>query len=578
MTDPAPPAAPARPAAVPASLAVADALGGAATRVGLLAVPWLFALTGSGLPFVVAGTVALAGPYVLTCVLVPPPGRPADRPGKRARTGRGPSIVADLLGMLVLLAVPVTGREGWSWPVLGLLAAAGLLRGVADQARRAVLANAAPAAPGPFGSSAASGSSAWAGSSGRAGSSASSGWSGAGALSRVSAGVAGAGAGLLAGWLGLAGAVWLVAMAMAGSAALVAVAPPGAVRPFPPDGPAAPVDVAPPAGPPDPTGSSPVRGWAASLGRGFADLARDRMALALTGTLLVAGALLQAAGVLLVPVWVRDVLHAPATLGVVGGSALVGALLGRGGRSPSPGERLGWTALAAGYLLVGVPAAVGFGHGPHRLPDILLTGALTAGSGVFGLAVGATAPGAVTLADPLLPPGRRARVSGLAGGLALLAVPAGGLLGGWLAGRLGFTAAVAWGGGFAALAVLAPLAGYRAWQHAERLERATAPGTGEVVAVTVGYADGEWTVEIASGRRRLAPRQAIKPAEALDVVDLLAVPGLHDEVEQTVAADQAYAREHAEELRGQLDELENRMAGMSTLIELSELRRASPGG
>jgi hypothetical protein len=549
MTDPAPPAAVPAQAAVPARLVVADALGGAATRVGLLAVPWLFALTGSGLPFVVAGTVALAGPYVLTCVLTPPPaGRPA-RPGARSRTGRGPSIVADLLGMLVLVAVPVIPREGWSWPVLGLLGAVGLLRGVADQARRGMLAAGAPAPAG-------------------------------GPLSWLSAGLAGAGAGLLAGWLGLAGAVWLVAMAMAGSAALVAVAPPPALtgRVAEPDHAVPEEAAAPPAGSPVTTGpGSPVRRWAVSLGRGFADLARDRLALALTGTLLVAGALLQAAGVLLVPAWVRDALHAPATLGVIGGSVLVGALLGRAGRSPSAGERAGWAALAAGYLLVGVPAAVGFGHGPHRLPDILLAGALAAGSGAFGLALGATAPGPVALADPLLPPGRRARVSGLAGGLGMLAVPAGGLAGGWLAGRVGFTGAVAWGGGLAALAVLAPLAGYRAWQHAERLERA-APGTAEVVAVTIGYADGEWTVEIGSGRRRLAGRQAIKPAEALDVVDLLEVPGLHEEVERTVAADQAYARQHAEELRGQLDELETRMAGMSTLIELSELRRASPGG
>jgi hypothetical protein len=82
-------------------------------------------------------------------------------------------------------------------------------------------------------------------------------------------------------------------------------------------------------------------------------------------------------------------------------------------------------------------------------------------------------------------------------------------------------------------------------------------------------------VEIDSGRRRLVSRQAIKPAEALEVVDLLDVPGLHGEVEQTVAADQDYARQHAEELRGELDQLETRMAGMSALIELSELRRAT---
>jgi len=243
----------------------------------------------------------------------------------------------------------------------------------------------------------------------------------------------------------------------------------------------------------------------------------------LAGTLLVAGALLQAAGVILIPAWVRDVLRAQASLGVVGGAALVGMLLARAARAPSGGPDAGGgglaqggsaLALAAGYLLVGAPAAVGYGHGGHRLPDILLTGALAAGSAAFGLALGATAPGTAALADPLLSADRRARVAGLVAGLALLAVPAGGLAGGWLAGRVGFTAAVAWGAGLASLAVLAPLAGYRAWRHADRLDRSAIPaGTGEVVSVTVGYADGEWTVEIDSGRRRLI-RSAMLAASA----------------------------------------------------------------
>jgi len=517
------------PAPVTAPLAIADALGTAATRLGLLAVPWLLTVTGSSVRYAVAATAALAGPYLLVCVLARPPRRPG--------AAWVMSIVDDLLAMVALLAVPLLPRDGWSWPVLAVLAAVGALRGLADQSRRALLTAGAPAvARGGLGT-----------------------W--------LLGGLAGAGAGLIAGWLGLAGAVWLVAMAMAGSAALVAVAGP---RPTPAD--PAPV---------------PPRG---ALAQGFVDLARDRLTRVLAGTLLVAGALLQAAGVILVPAWVRDVLRAPTSLGVVGGAALVGMLLARAARAPSGGPdagapRPGVTgggvtggalALAAGYLLVGAPAAVGYGHGGHRLPDILLTGALAAGSAAFGLALGATAPGTAALADPLLPAPRRARVAGLVAGLALLAVPAGGLAGGWLAGRVGFTAAVAWGAGLASLAVLAPLAGYRAWRHADRLDRSAVPaGTGEVVSVTVGYADGEWTVEIDSGRRRLVGRQAIKPAEALDVVDLLGVPGLPEEVARTVAADQAYAREHAEQLRGELDQLETRMAAMTAMVELSQLRRAT---
>jgi len=500
-------------AAVPAPLAVADALGTAATRLGLLAVPWLLTVTGSPVRYAVAATAALAGPYLLVCALVRPP--------RRVATARMLSIVDDLLAMLALLAVPLLPRDGWSWPVLAVLAAVGVLRGLADQSRRTLLTAGPPAV--------------------RRG--------GAGAW--LLGGLAGAGTGLIAGWLGLAGAVWLVAMAMAASAALVAMA--------------GPVPEPPPA---------PARG---SLAQGVKDLARDRLSRVLAGTLLVAGALLQAAGVLLVPAWVRDVLREPASLGVVGGAVLVGMLLARAVRAPAGAQDPGGAlALAAAYLLVGVPAAVGYGHGGHRLPDILLTGALATGSAAFGLAIGATAPGTAALADPQLPAARRARVAGLVAGLAVLAVPAGGLAGGWLGGRVGFTAAVAWGAGLASLAVLAPLAGYRAWRHADRLDRSAIPaGTGEVVSVTVGYADGEWTVEIDSGRRRLVGRQAIKPAEALDVVELLGVPGLPEEVARTVAADQDYARQHAEQLRDELDQLETRMAAMTAIVELTQLRRAT---
>jgi len=531
------------PAPVTAPLAIADALGTAATRLGLLAVPWLLTVTGSSVRYAVAATAALAGPYLLVCVLARPPRRPG--------SAWVMSIVDDLLAMGALLAVPLLPRDGWSWPVLAVLAAVGALRGLADQSRRALLTAGPPAVPEPP-----------VGGAGLRRNPAPPALSRGGPGAWLLGGLAGAGAGLIAGWLGLAGAVWLVAMAMAGSAALVAVAGP---RPTPAD--PAPV---------------PPRG---ALAQGFVDLARDRLTRVLAGTLLVAGALLQAAGVILVPAWVRDVLRAPASLGVVGGAALVGMLLARAARAPSggpdagaprPGVTGGALALAAGYLLVGAPAAVGYGHGSHRLPDILLTGALAAGSAAFGLALGATAPGTAALADPLLSADRRARVAGLVAGLALLAVPVGGLAGGWLAGRVGFTAAVAWGAGLASLAVLAPLAGYRAWRHADRLDRSAVPaGTGEVVSVTVGYADGEWTVEIDSGRRRLVGRQAIKPAEALDVVDLLGVPGLPEEVARTVAADQAYAQEHAEQLRGELDQLETRMAAMTAMVELSQLRRAT---
>src|SRR5215475_2983901 len=91
------------PAPVPAPLAIADALGTAATRLGLLAVPWLLTVTGSPVRYAVAATAALAGPYLLVCALARPPRRPG--------AAWVMSIADDLLAMVALLAVPLLPRD-----------------------------------------------------------------------------------------------------------------------------------------------------------------------------------------------------------------------------------------------------------------------------------------------------------------------------------------------------------------------------------------------------------------------------------------------------------------------------------
>jgi hypothetical protein len=78
--------------------------------------------------------------------------------------------------------------------------------------------------------------------------------------------------------------------------------------------------------------------------------------------------------------------------------------------------------------------------------------------------------------------------------------------------------------------------------------------------VTLSYSEGEWTVGATQGTKALAKPYVIKPAEALKMVGLLDVPGVHEAVEQIVSAERSAAREHAERLRSQLAEVEAKLA------------------
>jgi hypothetical protein len=77
--------------------------------------------------------------------------------------------------------------------------------------------------------------------------------------------------------------------------------------------------------------------------------------------------------------------------------------------------------------------------------------------------------------------------------------------------------------------------------------------------VTLSYTEGDWTVGAVQGSRTLAKPYLIKPSEALKMVSLLDVPGVHEAVEQIMAAERAHARAHAEKLRAELAELEAKL-------------------
>jgi hypothetical protein len=90
--------------------------------------------------------------------------------------------------------------------------------------------------------------------------------------------------------------------------------------------------------------------------------------------------------------------------------------------------------------------------------------------------------------------------------------------------------------------------------------RAAKPRPPAALTVTLAYAEGEWTVGATQGAKSLAKPYVIKPAEALKMVGLLDVPGVHEAVEQIVAAERAVAQEQAQRLRSQLAEVEAKLA------------------
>jgi hypothetical protein len=86
------------------------------------------------------------------------------------------------------------------------------------------------------------------------------------------------------------------------------------------------------------------------------------------------------------------------------------------------------------------------------------------------------------------------------------------------------------------------------------------------LTVTISYVEGEWLVGAQQGTKALAKPYLIKPAEALRMVALLDVPGVHEAVEQIVEAERADTQAQAERLRSQLAEIEARLAELPAAL------------
>jgi hypothetical protein len=97
---------------------------------------------------------------------------------------------------------------------------------------------------------------------------------------------------------------------------------------------------------------------------------------------------------------------------------------------------------------------------------------------------------------------------------------------------------------------------------AKKAARAAKPKPAPSLTVTLSYTDGEWMVGAQQGTKALAKPYVIKAAEALRMVSLLDVPGVHEAVEHIVDAERTETQAQAERLRAELAEIEARLADL----------------
>lgn len=105
----------------------------------------------------------------------------------------------------------------------------------------------------------------------------------------------------------------------------------------------------------------------------------------------------------------------------------------------------------------------------------------------------------------------------------------------------------------------------KAARPTKRAARTARPAKSKAPAgmtVTLAYESGEWTVAAHQGSKTLAKPYVVRSSEALKMVSMLDVPGVHDAVEAIVAAELAEAAQRAEALRSELAEVEARLADL----------------
>ncbi len=365
------------------TLVTADLISNLGSRISVIAIPWLV-LTTTGSPAKM-GIVAAAEflPYMLSSSLATPW---ADRFGVR-RT----SIVVDAASAVAMAVVAMTPWLGF-WALVALVAVAGGMRGIGDRVKHVMFRPAAQRA----GVKLIRLTSAYDG---------------------LARGVTLFGAvvgGLLIGWVGVTWAIWIDAASFAVCALLVGML----VRPPAADTPAAPREP-----------------YFQALRTGFAYLRTDRVLLAM---LLVVSALNMMAAAntaVWVPLWIRDVLGDPAGFGLVLGVFGAGALLGNLVFT-AIGPRLPRTLVfAVGAAMSGAPRLLTMALTDHLVVVLVVTF-------LSGIGIAAVNPLLGAALYERVPDALQTRVLGIAGSLAFVGLPVGGLVGGWSVAALGLERAL----------------------------------------------------------------------------------------------------------------------------------------
>ncbi|GAA1610773.1 hypothetical protein [Catellatospora bangladeshensis] len=318
-----------------------------------------------------------------------------------------------------------------------------------------------------------------------------------------------------------------------------------------------------------------ARTRAKDLRRGaMAELRSDGLIRRLAVVLFLTNLLVQAGAVLLVPAWMTHVLREPELLGLVGGAFVLGAVTGGVVLAGLTREPYRWVVAALAFLAGGGTAAVLGG-----LPPLLLLIVVVAF--VCGATLSSVTPALGTLLAQRVPAPVRSRVGGFAASTAYLGLPVGTVAAAWALPVLELRWALAAAAGAYLVALLVPVFAYRTWRQLSAGAPAVLTGAARLPArlsVTLAYANGQWLVEVRKGRALLGTRHLVKTAEAMSMLASLDVPGVRSSVEEALAVDQTEAARQAERMRGELAELEAKLAGLSEMAELSDVRLpAQPG-
>jgi len=387
------------------ALLAASVVSTLGSMMSLVAIPWLVLVT-TGSPadmglVVAAGTV----PYLASSVFGTPL---ADRFGMRAT-----AIGADTVSAVATAVIAISPGIGLP-AIAAMVGVSGLVRGVGDRTKHVLLRPAGEAAGTPVARV----------------SSVYDGLSNAATLAGAPLG------GLIVYWFGAQAEVLVDAASFAVSALLVAVLTSPAL---------------------EPSAATGAERYLPALAAGARWLGRDRLLLLMVGTVFFANVVNQATGSVFVPLWVSEVLHSPAALGLVFGAVSAGAVLGNLVFTALAVKLSRYAVFAVGMAVSGAPRVLVLGLSDQ------LTVVLTV-SFLCGVAVSAVNPILGAKLYQRVPDGFQTRVFGLVAAIAYAGFPIGGVLGGAAVAGFGLHTAILLAAGLYLVATLVPPMAYRVWR------------------------------------------------------------------------------------------------------------------